>query len=226
VLDEGLLFRANEDAFVKTKRKLLDDCDLWCIVSLPGGVFTAAGAGVKTNLLFFTKGQPTRKIWYYDLSSIKVGKKTPLTIKTFEEFFRLLPDRASSELSWTINMDERKHKAAEEARPFKEKSTIASQNAAQLNEQLKELKKTFTRKSEVIEEAETMIADLTRESRTLAAKAKEIEDAVYDLKAVNPNKKADTDDRTPEDLLDIIETKGREIAEALAILRIQREVLQ
>ena len=71
-----------------------------------------------------------------------------------------------------------------------------------------------------------MIADLTREARTHAAKAKEIEDAVYDLKAVNPNKKADTDDRTPEDLLDIIETKGREIAEALAVLRIQREVLQ
>jgi len=62
VLDEGLLFRANEDAFVKTKRKLLDDCDLWCIVSLPGGVFTAAGAGVKTNLLFFTKGQPTSSL--------------------------------------------------------------------------------------------------------------------------------------------------------------------
>ncbi len=51
VLDEGVLFRTNETAFVQTKRKLLDDCDLWCIVSLPGGVFTAAGAGVKTNLL-------------------------------------------------------------------------------------------------------------------------------------------------------------------------------
>ena len=226
VLDEGLLFRANEDAFVRTKRKLLDDCDLWCIVSLPGGVFTAAGAGVKTNLLFFTKGQATRKIWYYDLSSIKVGKKTPLTIKTFEEFFRLLPERADSELSWTINMDERKHKAAEEARPFKEKSTVASQKAAQITERLKELKKTAPRKSEVIEEAETMIAALTRESRTHAAKAKEIEDAVYDLKAVNPNKKADIDDRTPEDLLDIIETKGLEIAEALAVLRIGRELLQ
>src|SRR3712207_8975747 len=55
VLDEGLLFRANEDAFVKTKRKLLDDCDLWCVVSLPAGVFTAAGAGVKTNLLLDRK---------------------------------------------------------------------------------------------------------------------------------------------------------------------------
>ena len=51
VLDEGVLFRTNENAFVQTKKKLLDDCDLWCIVSLPGGVFNAAGAGVKTNLL-------------------------------------------------------------------------------------------------------------------------------------------------------------------------------
>jgi type I restriction enzyme M protein len=102
VLDEGVLFRTNETAFVQTKRKLLDDCDLWCIVSLPGGVFTAAGAGVKTNLLFFTKGRPTEEIWYYDLSDIKVGKKTPFTLKHFEDFFRLLPERADSERSWTV----------------------------------------------------------------------------------------------------------------------------
>jgi type I restriction enzyme M protein len=75
VLDEGLLFRTNESAFVETKRKLVDECDLWAIVSLPGGVFSTAGAGVKTNLLFFTKGRKTEKIWYYDLSQVKVGKK-------------------------------------------------------------------------------------------------------------------------------------------------------
>lgn len=83
VLDEGLLFRNNESAFVETKRKLVDDCDLWCIVSLPGGVFSTAGAGVKTNLLFFTKGKKTEKIWYYDLSQVKVGKKTPMTLAHF-----------------------------------------------------------------------------------------------------------------------------------------------
>jgi type I restriction enzyme M protein len=83
VLDEGLLFRANESAFVETKRKLLDECDLWAIVSLPGGVFSTAGAGVKTNLLFFTKGKRTERIWYYDLSWVKVGKKTPLTLAHF-----------------------------------------------------------------------------------------------------------------------------------------------
>lgn len=83
VLDEGLLFRTNESAFVETKRKLLDECDLWCIVSLPGGVFSTAGAGVKTNLLFFTRGKKTERIWYYDLSHIKMGKKSPMTLAHF-----------------------------------------------------------------------------------------------------------------------------------------------
>jgi len=219
VLDEGLLFRTNEDAFVKTKRKLLDDCDLWCVVSLPGGVFTAAGAGVKTNLLFFTKGQPTRKIWYYDLTDVKVRKKTPLTLKHFEDFLRLLPTRADSELSWTVDMDERKQIAAEESRPLKEQSTTKGQQAAQWNERLKDLKKAKARDEKAIEEAEAKVAELTREARDLAAKAKEIEDAVYDLKAVNPHRKPDVDDRTPEELMDIIEAKGHEVAEALAVLR-------
>lgn len=152
VLDEGVLFRTNETAFVQTKRKLLDDCDLWCIVSLPGGVFTAAGAGVKTNLLFFTKGRPTEKIWYYDLSAIKVGKKTPFTLDRFEELFRLLPARADSDRSWTV-------------------------------------------------------------SRSA------IEEKQYDLKAVNPHAKSAKDTRTPEELLDLIEAKARDVAEALAALR-------
>ena len=102
VVDEGLLFRTNENAFVQTKRKLLDECDLWCIVSLPGGVFTQAGAGVKTNLLFFTKGSPTESTWYYDLSGLKVAKRKPLTISHFDEFFELLPDRRESERSWSV----------------------------------------------------------------------------------------------------------------------------
>src|SRR5437899_5801079 len=55
VLDEGVLFRVDAEAFVKTKRKLLEECDVYCIVSLPGGVLPSAGAGVKTNLVFFAK---------------------------------------------------------------------------------------------------------------------------------------------------------------------------
>ncbi len=224
VIDEGLLFRTNEDAFVKTKRKLLDDCDLWCVVSLPAGVFTAAGAGVKTNLLFFTKGQPTRKIWYYDLSDLKIRKKIPLMLKHFEDFLRLLPTRADSELSWIVDMDERKRVAAEQARPLKEQSTAKSQQAAQWSQRVADLKKARPRNDQAIEEAEAKVKELTRESRDLAAKAKEIEDAVYDLKAVNPHKKPVVDTRTPEELMSIIEAKGKEIAAALAALRAVKTV--
>ena len=83
--------------------------------SAPGGAFSAAGAGGKTNLLFFTKGQPTER-------------------------------------SWTVSREE-----------------IGRRN--------------------------------------------------YDLKAVNPNAKREQDTRTPDELLDLIEAKGREVAEALATLR-------
>jgi type I restriction enzyme M protein len=219
VLDEGLLFRTNEDAFTKTKRKLLDECDLWCVVSLPGGVFTAAGAGVKTNLLFFTKGKPTSKIWYYDMTDVKVRKKTPLTLAHFNDFFKHLATRAESPLSWTVDMDERKRVAADEAAPFKVQAHAKTQQAAQVNERLKEVKKAKPLDKAAVAEAETALAALTREARELVAKAGEIEDAVYDLKAVNPHKKPEVDERTPEDLLALIDAKGREIAEALTTLR-------
>ena len=120
VIDEGVLFRTNEDAFVKTKRKLTDECDLWCVLSLPGGVFSTAGAGVKTKLLFFTKGTPTERIWYYDLSDVKVGKKSPLTLKHFEDFAAKLATRADSDRSWTVDLAARRAKATEEALPFRE----------------------------------------------------------------------------------------------------------
>jgi type I restriction enzyme M protein len=200
VLDEGLLFRTNEEAFAKTKRKLLDDCELWCVVSLPGGVFNAAGAGVKTNLLFFTKGKSTKKIWYYDLSNVKVGKKTPLTLGHFEEFFRLLPKRSESENSWTVDFAAKRKAAAVEAAPLKARALEKSRKAA-------------SEKDRAASDA------LARESRELAAKAADIEASVYDLKAVNPNRKRIQDERNPEELIRIIEEKGREIAKALAALK-------
>jgi type I restriction enzyme M protein len=226
VVDEGLLFRTNEDAFVKTKRKLLDECDLWCIVSLPAGVFTQAGAGVKTNLLFFTKGRPTERIWYYDLSDEKITKKKPLVRVHFEEFIQLLPERGDSGHSWTVDFAIRKRQAAETARPLHEQAHAKRQQVAQLREKLVEFKKLdkqspdlFAPVPEVVTGMEQRLRQLTQEANELAGKATDIENAVYDLKAVNPNRKPATDTRTPEELLALIEAKGREIAEALALLR-------
>lgn len=219
VLDEGVLFRTNETAFVQTKRKLLDECNLHCIVSLPGGVFTAAGAGVKTNLLFFDKGQPTERIWYYDLADVKVGKRQPFTLDKFDDFFRLLPERAESERSWTIDIAARRRQAAAEAEPFKQAATAKQQEANRWREELAQRKKAKPVKPAAVEEADQRIRELLREAREQANRAEAIENAVYDLKAVNPNRQDEGDQRTPAELLDIIEAKGREVMEALAVLR-------
>ena len=109
VVDEGLLFRTSETAFVQTKRKLLEECDLHCIVSLAPGVFTTAGAGVKTNILFFKKGKPTKTIWYYEVlpeERKRFTKTAPVTLRHFDGFFKLLKRRADSEHSWTVSIDE------------------------------------------------------------------------------------------------------------------------
>ena len=219
VIDEGALFRTNERAYVQTKRKLLEECDLWCIVSLPPGSFVNAGAGVKANLLFFTKGRATERIWYYDLSDVKVTKRQPLTAANFEEFFCLLPSRADSDHSWIVDIGRRRQEAAEAARPFKEQAAAKSREAARLGEKLKELKRARPSDGSAINEAGTEVKEVMREARDLAGRAQGIEDAVYDLKAVNPNAKSDEDTRTPEELLDVIEAKGREVAEAVVELR-------
>jgi type I restriction enzyme M protein len=221
VVDEGVLFRTNEDAFVKTKKKLLDECNLWAVVSLPGGVFTQAGAGVKTNVLFFTKGQATEKIWYYDLSHIKVRKRTPLMLSDFDHFFIMLSNFKDSDHSWTVDLTTRKAKAAAEAEPFKKQARTKEQIARKLNRELEELKK--EKKAQAILDQIDDLAKqhrvISKEARELKAKAKAIEDAVYDLKAVNPNAQIEEDTRTPEELIDIIEEKGKEVAEALARLK-------
>lgn len=219
VIDEGVLFRTNEDAFVKTKRKLTDECDLWCVLSLPGGVFSAAGAGVKTNLLFFTKGKPTDHIWYYDLSDVKVGKKSPLTLKHFEDFAAQLATRGASDRSWTIDLTARRAKAAEEARPFRDAARAKAREAAQAKDELQALKKAKPRNEPAISACEVTVRDFLKQAREATSKADDIENAVYDLKAVNPNRKSDDDRRTPAELLDLVEAKGLEIADALKKLR-------
>jgi type I restriction enzyme M protein len=219
VLDEGVLFRTNEDAFVKTKEKLLEECDVHCIVSLPGGVFTSAGAGVKTNLVFFTKGRQTERIWYYDLSDVKTGKKTPFTQAHFEDFFKLLPTRPESERSWTVDFSARQEKAREEARPFHEKAAEFTAQAKTLEDQFLVKRKNKATPKDELDALELNWKTVLKSARENLSKATDIENAVYDLKAVNPYRKVVTDTRTPAELLDFIEAKGREADAALSRLR-------
>jgi type I restriction enzyme M protein len=223
VLDEGVLFRTNEIAFVQTKRKLLEECSVDCILSLPGGVFSSAGAGVKTNLVFFTKGEQTERVWYYDLSDVKVGKKTPLTQAHFDDFFKLLPKRADSPRSWTIHFAARLQEALEEARPHRDQAAVLDAQAKQLGDAIKEKKKAKTVSESQLAALEEECKNVERAARESLAKAESIENAVYDLKAVNPNRASDEDTRTPAELLDFIAAKGQEADAALARLRAQTQ---
>ena len=219
VLDEGVLFRVDSEAHVKTKRKLLEECNVFCIVSLAGGVFSAAGAGVKTNLVFFKKGSATERIWYFDLADVKVGKKTPMTLAHFDEFFRLLPERGESERSWTVDFAARVQKALEDAAPHRAIAEAAQGEAKSRESRWKELKKLHGEKhSAVIAAGEAWNAK-AREAREALAKAEAIENAAYDLKAVNPNRVTTEDRRTRAELLQEIAAKGREVDTAMASLQ-------
>ena len=223
VLPEGILFQTNQDAFVKTKRRLLDTCDLWCILSLPGGVFTATGAGVKTNVLFFTKGKPTENIWYYDLADVKVNKKNPFTRDQLAEFFRLLPDRAESERSWTVEFGNRRRAAKAEADKLRATAEKPKTELRKQREALDALKKSKASATELAE-AKDRIKDCEREIRSIEAKAQGLEDAAFDLKAVNPNAVVEEDTRTSAELIGVIEAQARQVQRLMADLRALKHI--
>jgi type I restriction enzyme M protein len=97
-------FLSNTDtASVALRKMLLEDCDLHTVLDCPGGTFI--GAGVKTVVLFFTKGKPTKKIWFYQLDpGRKMGKTNPLSDADLEDFLKLAKTKAESPKSWAIDV--------------------------------------------------------------------------------------------------------------------------
>ncbi|MDP2793369.1 MAG: hypothetical protein Q8O25_04695 [Sulfurisoma sp.] len=126
------------------------------------------------------------------------------------------PD-AETEHSWTVNFAERKRRAIEEATPNRREADAQRERAVTLREAAK-----THRKAGQAAQAEALLPEIDA-AETLArdaiAKAQNIEDAVYDLKAVNPREKKVTDARTPVQLLEAIAEKGREVEAALESLR-------
>ncbi|NCB43409.1 MAG: SAM-dependent DNA methyltransferase [Clostridia bacterium] len=95
-------FLSNTDnATVAIRKTLLESCNLHTVLDLPGGTFT--GAGVKTVVLFFEKGKPTRNVWFYQLNLDRnLGKTNPLNENDLAEFVELQKTFADSENSWTV----------------------------------------------------------------------------------------------------------------------------
>ena len=97
-------FLSNSDnASVSLRKLLLESCNLHTVLDCPGGTFQ--GAGVKTVVLFFEKGAPTRQAWYYQLDPGRtLGKTNPLNDADLAEFVALQKTRADSPKSWTLEV--------------------------------------------------------------------------------------------------------------------------
>jgi len=97
-------FLSNTDnASVSLRKLLLESCNLHTVLDCPGGTFQ--GAGVKTVVLFFEKGSPTRKVWYYSLDPGRnLGKTNPLNDADMAEFIELQKTKADSLKSWSVDV--------------------------------------------------------------------------------------------------------------------------
>jgi len=96
-------FLSNTDnASVSLRKLLLESCNLYTVLDCPRGTFQ--GAGVKTVVLFFEKGAPTRKVWFYQLDPGRnLGKINPLNDADLTEFVKLQETFADSPKSWSVD---------------------------------------------------------------------------------------------------------------------------
>jgi len=97
-------FLSNSDnASRALRQELLASCNLHTVLDCPGGTFL--GAGVKTVVLFFEKGAPTRRVWYYQLDPGRnMGKTNSLNDNDLKEFVQLQAGFAESDKSWSVDV--------------------------------------------------------------------------------------------------------------------------
>jgi type I restriction enzyme M protein len=107
VLPDGTLF--GEGVKTRIKEHLLNECDLHTIVRLPKGVF-APYTSIKTNVLFFTKGGPTKEVWYYEHpypeGCISYSKTKPMRIEEFEAEKAWWTDRQETSFAWKVSIEQ------------------------------------------------------------------------------------------------------------------------
>jgi len=97
-------FLSNTDnASISLRKHLLESCNLHTVLDMPAGTFL--GAGVKTVVLFFQKGEPTKNTWYYQMNPGRnMGKTNPLNDKDLAEFVELQKTKPETEKSWMLNI--------------------------------------------------------------------------------------------------------------------------
>jgi type I restriction enzyme M protein len=97
-------FLSNTDnASVSLRKHLLESCNLHTVLDMPGGTFL--GAGVKTVVLFFQKGESTKQTWYYQMNPGRnMGKTNPLNDQDMAKFVELQQTKPETDKSWMLHM--------------------------------------------------------------------------------------------------------------------------
>jgi len=111
IVPEGLLF-GNTSSHREIRRYLLEKCGLEAVVSMPNGAFMPY-SGVKTSILVFTKGDSTKKVWFYELEQIGYSldqKHVPIKDNDIPDLLEKFKSRKTSEKSWVVSIEEiKKH---------------------------------------------------------------------------------------------------------------------
>jgi type I restriction enzyme M protein len=217
VLPDGTLF--GEGVKNKIKEKLLNRCNLHTIIRLPNGVFSPY-TGIKTNLLFFTKGKPTETIWYYEHpypdGTKSYNKTKPIR---FEEFANEISwwgkekdgfsSRVENEFAWKVDFKAKKEDAENRAKPHRKKAEELNNQAKNIEQDIKELnsqKKSESGKK--LKELEQKIDTLREEADKLKNQARDEQAAgdriywlIYNLNSDNP-KSPEVEKHDPDILLE------------------------
>ena len=129
VLPDGTLF--GEGMKIRLKEELLTKCKLHTIVRLPNGVFNPY-TSIKTNLLFFEKGTPTKEVWYYEHQYPKgaksYNKTKPINIKEFDVEKKWWNKRVENEYAWKVSIEDIKKRNynLDIKNPYQETDTLES----------------------------------------------------------------------------------------------------
>lgn len=246
ILPDGSLFG---EGGVKTriKEKFLQECNLHTVIRLPNGVFSPY-TSIKTNLLFFTKGEPTSKIWFYE-QPLPEGRKsytktTPIKDSDFAPCIEWWDSRVENKQAWEYDFRSVYEKAIAEATPFweasreaEEQAKIHERDARETVEDTKRLEISL-RAGGVNHEEQNSIRKQLREldmqrahhlrlektareaARDARAKGDAIYDPVYNLDIKNPNNANDFEHMTPQALADEILHKEQRIAELMTEIKV------
>jgi type I restriction enzyme M protein len=204
VLPDGTLF--GEGVKSKVKKILLEECNLHTIVRLPNGVFNPY-TGIKTNLLFFTKGKSTETIWFYEHrypeGQKSYSKTRPLRVEEFDGLKEWwgsesngFEDRVETEQAWAHPFRNKHDEAEAKAKPHWDKAEQLNNEAAAVNSELVQMRAAMKKESnaatkkklqKVLEETQARYDTLLQQAKDEQATADRIYWPVFNLDIKNPN---------------------------------------